>query len=494
MTGGLNALPAERETVLTSLRDLFVERTGMSYYMENHGGFERVVSQRMKTLGLASRSAYLDLLANGASEREWACLIEDLVVSETYFFRYPDQFRLLRETAIPERVSARSRERSLAIWSAGCATGAEPYSLGMMLRRDMAGLTGGWDISILGADISDRNLSKAREGLFTDWDMRTMLPEEIDACFEKVGGKWRVRDRFRRGVSFMKMNFAGQDFRHFTEANRGRFDIVLCRNVLIYFDSELTHRVLRGLFEVMAPGGWLCVGHAEPYMEIAHLFTPVFRDGSFAYRKGIVNIPAAAPPAPVAGFVSPPAYRQAEVPELTAVEPGKPAAPELRGISMPVSRPAMPKEKRSEPARGNVPETPARPEDVNAARDLANKGDWDGAEAVCSRIIGEDEFNAEARLVLALVLEFQERLDESASLLRSAIYIDREFILAHYHLGLISARIGKLDDARRSLRNALRLSRIVDGDCRIAAGEGLTARELAELAVIQARSLEGGPG
>lgn len=475
------------DLAFSALRELFVKRTGLAYYNDNQHGFRRGVSLRMSELGLSSHEAYRNLLARETSQREWDQLVEELVVSETFFFRYPDQFRLLRETAIPDRISRKSGERSLTVWSAGCATGAEPYSVNMLLRRDMAHQVDGWDISIIGADISDRNLAKARAAVFTDWDLRTMPQPEREACFEKVGNKWRVRDQFRTGVSFVRMNFAGSDFRQFVDANRERFDLVLCRNVLIYFDPEFTHRVLRDLYDVMAPDAWLCVGHAEPYMDIANVFTPVFRDGTFAYRKGVVGVPALLPD----GSLPPAGKAQSRAPAPPSYRHVVPAVTETVATPSIAPLPEVPPRIPTEDPRDIGKALPSDESDVGAARGMANRGEWDAAETCCRRVIESDEFNAEARFVLALVLEFKGQLEDCARMLRSAIYIDRKFVLAHYHLGLISARTGSLDEARKSLRNAQRLSRMLDEDTRLVAGEGLTAGELAELAMLQSRTLEG---
>jgi chemotaxis protein methyltransferase CheR len=185
-------------------------------------------------------------------------VIDALTTHETYFFRDMNPFEALRDLGLPALMEARRRDRTLRIWCAACSTGQEPYSLAMLLRENLPELLA-WDVSILATDVSTHAIAFAREGVYGDGEMRRGLPEALRAAwFRPVdGGRWRVDDRVRRMVTFRVANLLEDP------SVLGTFDLVLMRNVLIYFDESTRTRILRDVRRVLNPGGLLLLGGSE---------------------------------------------------------------------------------------------------------------------------------------------------------------------------------------------------------------------------------------
>jgi len=185
-------------------------------------------------------------------------LVQHLTVGETYFLRDPAQIAALRDTVLPEVLERRKSDRRLRMWSAGCSTGEEVYTLAMLLQeRD---LRADWDISLVGTDVNRESLRTARDATYPAWSFRS-TPESVrERFFERVAGDWRVREPVRRMARFAWLNLGSELLMPpVTEA-----DLVVCRNVTIYFDDVATQRLYRTLISALAPGGWLMLGSSDP--------------------------------------------------------------------------------------------------------------------------------------------------------------------------------------------------------------------------------------
>ncbi|MFC7612206.1 CheR family methyltransferase [Teichococcus aestuarii] len=198
-------------------------------------------------------------------EAEWAALEAEITIGETFFFRYAEQFAALGETILPallERARPRSR---LRIWSAGCASGAEPYSVAILLRRLLGEALPDWRLSILGTDLNEAVLETARQARFSRWALRTLSPEELQRDFIPAadGRHWLLRPQHRAMVRFEKHNLLslldGTSPLQFTD-----YDLILCRNVLIYFHPEVVLRIVRALSERLHEGAGCCWAMPSP--------------------------------------------------------------------------------------------------------------------------------------------------------------------------------------------------------------------------------------
>jgi chemotaxis protein methyltransferase CheR len=226
--------------------------------------------------GLPSIDDLITVVRSRRDERLIAQVVDVMTTNETFFFRDKTPFDHLKDAIFPVLAQARRGSR-IRIWCAACSTGQEPYSIAMMLDQNPA-LTGGVPVEIVATDISDRCLERARQGLFTQFEVQRGLPiQMLMHYFTQQDDHWRISERLRQMVSFRKMNLMEPAY------NLGQFDIVFCRNVLIYFDGPTKGAVLDRIASTMTPGGFLLMGAAESIVGISAAFD-VMQDRRGLYK------------------------------------------------------------------------------------------------------------------------------------------------------------------------------------------------------------------
>lgn len=263
------------------LRDLFSRACGFMLREDLKFIAERRLAARLEVLGLRDFTAYARYLrfdARGAEELETA--IDLLVPHETYFFREPVQLRAFEDELAPRLAERNARRRSLMIWSAGCSTGEEPYTLSMLV--DGIPAFAGWDIDVLGTDLSRKALTAARKAEYGAMALRATTPEQQTRFFEKLdGGRVRLLEPYRERVRFGQLNLLDES----AVTVLPRFDVIFCRNVLIYFDQATRRRVVELFYERLVDGGYLLLGHSENLLQLSTRFELVQLEGDLVYRR-----------------------------------------------------------------------------------------------------------------------------------------------------------------------------------------------------------------
>ncbi|WP_425463610.1 CheR family methyltransferase [Methylobacterium oryzihabitans] len=445
------------DPAFAALKARVIARTGHHYYADKDDLLWERLHKRIRACGLADGAGYLALLDR--SEAEWTALEAEITIGETFFFRYAEQFAALRETILPERIAARACERRLRIWSAGCSTGAETYSVAILLRDLLGERLPDWRISLTGTDINHAVLAAARRAEYGAWAMRTLPAQERARYFREARpGVFALRPEFRSLARFEAQNLMslldGTASLSLTD-----YDLILCRNVLIYFHADVVQAVVRALAARLRPGGWLLLGHAEPNPAFAAFLHPVSLPGTAAYRR--LDDEAAAPPEP------PVAWEPLPLPEAPVPVPPRPAPP----VRLPAARPL--------PAPAPSPE-PASP--LAALRALADAGDLDGGWDACREALRAAPTDPRLRFYEGLLARARGRPEEAERAFRGALYLDKGFVMAHYHLGLTLIAAGRTEAGRRALVNALRLADGLPGGTVLPEGDGLTAGLLRDTA------------
>lgn len=234
----------------------------------------------MESLGI-SEKVYYQLLASDFTQSgmEWAELVLLVTTGETYFFRDKIQIELLQKQILPELIDTNCRRRTLKIWSAGCATGEEAYSLAILVDGILPDRAG-WEISILGTDINKHYLERAAKGTYGNWSFRNFKPDE--RYFHKLGENWQIDERIRSMLTFRPCNLIQDDF---PDAETRDVDLILCRNVFIYFDAATIAAVARKFAHTLNSGGYLMTAPGEvPNQKIPGL-TPKIFPGLVIYRR-----------------------------------------------------------------------------------------------------------------------------------------------------------------------------------------------------------------
>ncbi len=263
------------------LRDFVYGHCGILVRDDMKFVMQRRLWARLEALGLNDFSAYYRFLRFDPMRRaELDTAIEALTTHETYFFREPQQLKSFSEELLPRLERRNARTRRLRIWSAGCSSGEEAYTVAMLLKE--SGRFEGWDVGVYGTDISRRVLASARQGEYGPSALRSTPPDKVARYFVPVGpGRVRVREDVRSWVSFGQLNLLDGE----TGQLVPRMDLVFCRNVMIYFDMPARVRVLRLIYERLVPGGYLLLGHSENLLNVSADFELVHLANDLVYRK-----------------------------------------------------------------------------------------------------------------------------------------------------------------------------------------------------------------
>jgi chemotaxis protein methyltransferase CheR len=456
-------------------------RLGLQFDASHEGELVECLRERVDASG-AGADGYLDQLLHGLSRDELRAIALRLTVGETYFFRNPNHFRALAEHAAPMRAASSGRLRVL---SAGCASGEEAYTIAMVLRN--AGIPA---VEITGIDVNPLMLEKARRGRYTAWSMRATSRDAQERWFETKGTDFVLRPEIREAVSFEERNLLGPDPDFWRP---GRFDIIFCRNVLIYFSPEALRETVARFAAALGPGGFLFLGDAENLRGVSsdyHLhhenetFYYQVRDGAGTVAapppRASVFVPAPAPAAPVLPLPTDDSWIQTiqaaseRIAQLTsAPRPAGSAAARPATApagAVPASSSALAiaavmhlmKEERYGDAIAALHELPAEETtdpDVQllCAALLLNAGQVGEARVTALRLLEQDEFDAGAHYVLALCQEHAGDASAAAAHDRTALYLDPSFAMPRLHLGRIARRRGDTALAREEISRALDL-------------------------------------
>lgn len=240
---------------LSEIAALIEKRSGILFDESRERFFSTRVREHLYAKRMARGADLIRVIK--ASNVEYEALLERVLTQETSFFRYPHVFDALEKKILPELHVKKFWEnpRTLRLWSAGCSTGEEAYSIAITLA-DSLDFADAWNIHILATDVSRKALQHAERGVYSRRSLGEVTPKQIENCFAKVGDQFMVKPRWRNLVNFAQMNLVDSSY-------MGKFDAVFCMNVLIYFSEEKRKAVIQRLYESLEPGGYLFLGHAD---------------------------------------------------------------------------------------------------------------------------------------------------------------------------------------------------------------------------------------
>jgi len=425
----------------------------------------------MEAVGCTSADVFLARLENESAVFD--TLIAEITVGETYFFREPEQWDFIRSVVVADLRERRARTGRLRAWSAGTASGEEAYSLAIVLHE--AGLLS--DHCIVGTDISEAALGRARRARYTRWSMRAVGANLVNQYFRTVDQRLELQRVIRSGVDFRKLNLADVWYPPFIGGPRSN-DLILCRNVLIYLDRATATRVALQLFDMLSEGGWLFFGASDPALSENPLCDVIVTPGGLAYRRraDAAHVPN---PSDVQGNVVVDTgvvnkqfgMPRIDVPDLRDV----PDSPAASIAHKPETRPSAAL-KDSDAWAGVV-------------RSLANSGQLDEAGFACTRALESHPASAELMYLHALLLHQASHHDEAVAAARRALYLDRRLVVAHLLLGGALLASGSRAGAKRAFTQAERLLQNLGPDETVVASGGATVSELRALARLHVEQL-----
>lgn len=271
------ALP---DDVFRLIRDIIKDYCGLFFDDTSRYLLEKRLSRRIRNHHLSDfRDYYRFIRYDKRAEEELTAIMDVLTVNETYFFREQNQLNAFSEEILEELKTVNRDHRMLRVWSAGCSTGEEPYTIAMLINEN--GHFNGWDIEIHGSDINQRVLQTARRGVYRSNSFRTTERYFVNKYFIEEDGSFRISDAAKKHVNFSYLNLLDP----FKSKFLGKMDVIFCRNVLIYFDNTSRRRVIENFHDRLVDGGYLLLGHAESLINISTAFTLKHLKNDMVYQK-----------------------------------------------------------------------------------------------------------------------------------------------------------------------------------------------------------------
>lgn len=432
------ALDAE---LLAAVSQSVEAQLGLHYPPERWTDLERGLQGAAAELGFECvETCARELVLAKLGRAQVDALAAHLTIGETYFFRDPAVFEAMATQILPALTQEqRGRAKRLRIWSAGCCSGEEPYSIAIALRQAIPDLQD-WQVTILATDLNPRFLHKAKAGVYGQWSFRGVPDATRDAWFRRTPeGRFEIQPAIRKMVTFACLNLV-EDVYPALANQTNAIDLIFCRNVLMYFSGEQLKKVVANLHRSLTEGGQLLVSATEASRELFGDFSPVEIPGIALYRKGAPSPPTIAPlPLPL-----------------------------LTPIPAPVSR-----------LTAGAPVTLAElPDNVADARRLANEGRLDEALAACDRALAVDRLVAAHHYLRGVILQEQGAPEEAIAALKRALYLDHDFVMAHFALGHLMLRQSRSREAARCFANAHSLLRNCAPEAVLAESEAITAGRL----------------
>ena len=494
------------ETRMVQVSEYLARNLGWHFPPDRWRDLERGLREIARSRNFDTTESCIDWILSTSADRERTeALALQFTVGETYFNREIQSIEALEHHVLPELISSRrANDRRLRIWSAGCCTGEEPYSIAMLLDRMIPDLDR-WNISILGTDINPYFLEKARAGIYSQWSFRGASPQIRDSYFRQgQDSRLEILPRLKRMVMLRQLNLADETPSLLLKEIAG-MDLILCRNVLIYFSPEGAATVLDKFYHSLSAGGWLVVSQTETALIDTRCFATINFPGAVLFRRlesdQELSVPtndhfhfgpqpeiSSEPPAPVQYWSN----NQDVAPSFDREIPGLPAE---KSEPVVTCQPLTEEEQLLLYRQGRYTELETALLDLASGSDsaadsrvmvllakvLANQGRYDEACEWIERAIAADKLDACARYLQATILQQLGRLEDAIWALNCTIYLEPNFVIAHFSLGNLMLKAGGSQEGKRSLVTALALLSSYAKDAPIPESDGLSAGRLTEI-------------
>jgi len=474
------------DTTLSMLSSMVAEQMGLLFPRERWSDLEKGMASAAPHFGFKSTMECIRWLMSAPLTRpQVETLAGFLTVGESYFYRDPRIFRIAETEILPELINARRGiDQRLRIWSAGCSSGEEAYSIAILLHRIIPDIKH-WNICILATDINPAALRLGIAGVYGKWSFRGTPSWFKTLYFKQVEeGRFRVSEQVRRLVSFAYLNLAADSYPSlFTNTNA--MDLIFCRNVLMYFSRDMVRTVADKLHRSLVDNGWLVVGPVESWQGSYQSFEAVTFDVTTCYRKrggepqlqqgevsGKLEVTAGEPAVNSATKLAPP-HRSADQVAPAAQSPYDAAAQYYRQGLYPQALAIL-----SElSARETIP-AEARHMQIKSH---ANQGELSKALQLCEEAVSKNKLDPALYHLRAEILQEQGLIEEARAALERAIYLDPKLVLAHFALGNLTLGSGKPDKARKHFENTAELLNGFAPEEILPNSEGMTAGRLREI-------------
>ena len=467
------------ETDFEAVCDVIKSKLGLEFHIGRHSTVIRNLTMAAVEFGFVDFDEFVNwLLKDELKKGEIEKLASFLTVSETFFWREPNVFSALTDYILPELVRLKKDgDKTIRIWSVGCSSGEEPYSIAIALLRTIQNIKE-WNIKILATDINPKALEKAEKGIYTKWSFRNCPSWLKDGYFKSLEkDRSAILPKIKEMVTFQNLNLTEDSFPSFMNDTHA-MDIIFCRNVLMYFSDEWVNKISHQLFNSLNRDGWFVVASCELSSHVFSQYNTVNFKDAILYRKGdkVLAIPG------IIKDKSGEVVKEKQEARQSSVTGGK-------------FNPFM----EAEPFENMIlPETvlennsifvqKAEPESVHGViaimdvsskvRMFANKGELKEALLLCNEGIADDKLSIVLYSLRASILQEMDMHSDAIASFKQAIYLDPDFVMGHFALGNLFIREKKIKNARMYFNNVLDLIRPLDNDDLIPESDGLSVKNI----------------
>ena len=441
------------ENLFPLYQSFLAEDVGLYFDESTRRSLSMSVVKRMEASKIDSFSDYLSFIKfDSAGHEELKNLVDIITIPETFFFRNTPQFDALIKHILPELITKRVSEGNyyINIWSAGCSTGAEPYSLAIAVSEAL-GSVHNWKISILATDINRTSMSFAQKGVYTSRYL-DHIPEDLkDKYFTKKGSQYHLDSSIIKMINFEYHNLVTDLY--YLKGMKN-LDMVFCRNVTIYFSQDITRKVIANIYRTLADGGYLFIGHAETLYGISQDYETIEFPDTFIYRKNLgVNSEAKKIKFPIFDKVpvdtSLPSPPFAYIPQIDIPEP-------IPEIVLALPPPQKTTHTHTEKKHKNEGLTQIA-ELQSLANEYADNGRSDEALTILRDILDIDSFNVDAHLLSGILFYGAQEYSKAENHLKTVKYYDHNNVVSYYYLGEIYSDTKQNLKALREYKNAINL-------------------------------------
>ena len=475
------------KSLLSDLSRLIKSEIGLYFPEKNWKNLKRGIINAALDLGFEEPKAFArSLLSSSLSKQNFEMLVNHLTIGETFFYRDKKLFRVFKEDVLAEWINKTPKKRVLRIWSAGCCSGEEPYTIAMQIDQMKPSLKE-WDIKIFGTDINPEFLEKARQGVYTTWSLRDVPEWIVTKYFTKKSKQhYEISPEIKKMVQFQQVNLINEESPFFIN-NTKTMDMIFCRNVVMYFSNKNRNQVIGQLTDCLADEGYFVVSPSETAFIKHSVLNMVRRNDVLLYQKGngLTNkrneIPVSLPGKRVQTItqerVQEVKFRKRPNTLNKQIKKNRISASETnsnraKNENIPMQRPLQEAEglfgnneykscaqllERFLLSEINSGETSnIRPACMSLlAKSLANTGQLDIAKQWGEKAVSAEKLNPAHYLLLATIYEEKNSLEESVDSLQKAVYLDSKIVLAHFKLGMIAREQGRNEEFKRYMKNMM---------------------------------------
>ncbi|MCU0474038.1 MAG: hypothetical protein MUC93_11870 [Bacteroidales bacterium] len=464
------------DSELVQVCEVIAARIGLHFPVERWAILGRNLALAAREFGFQNMNEFIQwLLSSKLNKDQIKILASHLTISETYFLREPQVFTALSDFVLPELIkSKKKRDRSIRIWSAGCSTGEEPYSIAIALHKTIPEIKD-WNISILATDINSKALDKAATGIYGPWSFRNTPDWFKTRYFHDLGDRrFEIIPEIKNMVTFYPRSLIDDNI---FSAIANKMDIIFCRNVLMYFTSDWVSKISQNMFQSLSEDGWFVVSSSELSAHVFPMYTPVNFPGAVLYRKTKKE------------YIQPFDFSLIEIQEpLKQPFQLLSFVPRIDEDLQQLSSKALADEALQPFNPSTLQQPKSTPEEsyadkIFAIRLLANQGYLSEALSLCNKAIASEKLAPGFYFMRASILQEMDKTSEAITSLKQGIYIDPDYVMGHFILGNLFIRQRNSKNAKRYFKNVLDLLNGRANDDILPESDGLSVKYIREIII-----------